>query len=402
MLNGGNKINNITFDHGLIELKKLLSQDIKNIYMKNDSFLEKQAGAGNSNFIIFGAGSLGKKTLYGLRQVGIEPLAFSDSDSKIWGSSIDGLKVLDPHDAADRFGCNATFIVTIWNPESQRYSTTNNQLKRLGCNSVVSFTQLFLKYPEIFLPYYAIDKPDIVINNRSEVEKAYHLLGDPISKDEYIRHIKFRLTGDLDVLPLADEGVQYFPNFLKLPKDIVFVDIGAFDGDTIEAFLNHCKGNFKAAYALEPDPLNYVKLLERREKWDSKIQNIVNCREKAAGNINQMIHFNATGTLGSKSGCGEHEVECVRLDDILELEGPTYIKMDIEGAELEAIEGTKDIIKSYAPTMAVCVYHRPDDLWKIPIYINNLREDYYFFFRTHKEQGWDAVLYAIPNNKVIK
>ena len=80
--------------------------------------------------------------------------------------------------------------------------------------------------------------------------------------------------------------------------------------------------------------------------------------------------------------------------------GVTFIKMDIEGAELDALEGASDIIKNNSPVLAVSVYHQIDHLWRILSLINDIKDDYAFFFRPHAAGGWDYILYAVPQNRL--
>ena len=90
-------------------------------------------------------------------------------------------------------------------------------------------------------------------------------------------------------------------------------------------------------------------------------------------------------------------VNCVALDTALSGAQPTYIKMDIEGAELDALNGARGIIKQYAPVLAICTYHLQDHLWKIPLLIESMNPGYNFFLHPHLVEGWDLVCYAIPN-----
>ena len=101
----------------------------------------------------------------------------------------------------------------------------------------------------------------------------------------------------------------------------------------------------------------------------------------------------------SHIGNGNHEVECATLDSMLDEVPVTFIKMDIEGSELAALAGAQQLIRKYSPILAICVYHRQDDLWNIPLLIHRLNPDYSFHLRPHLLEGWDLVCYAIPSNR---
>ena len=89
--------------------------------------------------------------------------------------------------------------------------------------------------------------------------------------------------------------------------------------------------------------------------------------------------------------------EVIEADTIDNLTGETadFIKMDIEGAELQALQGAKNTIKKCHPVLAVCVYHKCDDLWVIPEYIKSIDSTYQFYLRAYSKYSQELVLYAI-------
>ena len=107
----------------------------------------------------------------------------------------------------------------------------------------------------------------------------------------------------------------------------------------------------------------------------------------------------ATGTAGSAGGSGSLEVQGEPLDRVLANETPTYLKMDIDGAEPDALLGARRTLERCRPTLAVCVYHEQDHLWRIPLWIDSLKLGYRFFLRPHHEECWDLILYAIPEGR---
>jgi hypothetical protein len=114
-----------------------------------------------------------------------------------------------------------------------------------------------------------------------------------------------------------------------------------------------------------------------------------------------MVRFSAMGTDGSAIGeDGDLDVECVALDEVLHNEAPSYIKMDIEGAELDALAGSRRLIAGQSPVLAICSYHRQSDLWRIPLLIHSYNPDYRFYLRQHLIEGWDVVCYAVPRRRL--
>jgi FkbM family methyltransferase len=382
------------------ELKNILREDTDRIIEREQSSFDVQAAPFGESIVLFGAGELGRKTLAGLRKAGVEPLAFSDNNASLWGSSIDGVRVLSPRDAAEQFGRKASFVVTIWRAGGgHRFANTRKQLIDLHCSTVVSFAALFWKYADIFLPYYALGLPHTFKEQEGLIERAFDLWEDDSSRREYLHQLRFRFALDFDNLPSPVAHDQYFPDDLfRIKNDEVLVDCGAFDGDTIKALLEvHLPAFHGEIIALEPDPENLKKLNHYIGGLDAHVRSRITILPFAAGSRRETVCFSATGTAAAViDRAGSLRVDCVPLDEILKTVQPTYIKMDIEGAELDALAGAKNTIQKYAPILAISVYHQPDHLWRIPLLISSLSSGYRYFLRPHNEEGWDLVCYAIP------
>ena len=146
--------------------------------------------------------------------------------------------------------------------------------------------------------------------------------------------------------------------------------------------------------------MNFRKLQEYISTLDDRIKEKVTLVGAAAGECKEKVNIDVTGTPSSAIGTGTYAVDCAPLDDLLCDCVPTFIKMDIEGYELKALAGAAKVIKQYNPILAVCVYHRPDHLWRIPLFIKSLSDQYRFFLRSHGQEGWDLVCYAVPIDRL--
>jgi FkbM family methyltransferase len=386
---------NVSLDRNL---RALLSEPREDALHRESSAFDEQAGSSLAPLVLFGAGNLGRKTLAGLRAGGIEPIAFTDNDPGLWGKEVEGVRVLPPDEASRSLGERAVFVVTIWRGEgTDRMRERCSQLRRLGCARVVPFLPLFWKYPEIFLPHYAVDLPHRVLDAKGRIEEAFGLLSDDASRTEFVGEVLWRLRGDFDHLGEPVSNEIYFPEDLHgLSADEVFVDCGAFDGDTIRRFLARepdFRGRIKA---LEPDPANFGKLAQYVESLPAALRRRIDIFPWAASSRREALRFNATGTEAASVGTGSLQVQGVALDELLEDCRPTYIKMDTEGAEPEAIRGAFRTIATHRPAMAICVYHRQDHLWEIPLLINHCAGGYRFHLRPQLLEGWDLVCYAVP------
>ena len=380
------------------QLDLLLSENIESVRKRERSIYDEMSAPLDNIIVLCGAGGLGRKTLAGLRMLGKEPVALTDNNMSLWGTKIEGIPVLSPREAADKYGRKANFIITIWNGQIPDTMTQCcMQYIDLHCAYVIPFAFLFWKFPEIFLPHYAFDLAHKVIEHSSDVKKTLSLFADKASKQEYLAQIRWRLLLDFDCLPSPVKHEIYFPDDLvRLLPDEVFIDCGAFDGDTLSSFIKRKNETFNQYIAFEPDPINSNKLNAFTNTLSDTIRKKIQIYTCAVGSRKEKLFFNATGTGASSVGTGTLEVNCERMDDLLKNIKPTFIKMDIEGAEQDALNGAKHIIQKHKPALAICVYHRQNDIWSIPLFINSLSEDYNFFLRPHLYKVWDLVCYALP------
>jgi len=349
--------------------------------------------------VLHGAGRFGRRVSAALRGRGVEPLAFSDGNPSLWGQVIDGVGVLSPEDAARALGSRASFVVTIWN-NTHDFISTRAMLLGLGCERVIACPALFYKYPEEFLPYFSMDLPHRIVERRDRVREAYGLMADDESRREFLREMQWRMDLDFSGSPPRPMSGQYFPpDLLKFSGADVFFDCGAFDGDTVTRFLEVTEGSFGKILAFEPDPRNLDALARSVGALSSDVQGRVELHGVAVGARAERVRFDAEGL--SSSGvdpCGAIEVQGTTLDAFLGRERPTYIKMDIEGAELDALRGGERLIRESTPALGICVYHRPEDLWEIPLFISALSPAYSLHLRRYAEIPWELVCYGIPRS----
>jgi FkbM family methyltransferase len=380
------------------QLDILLSEDVHSAKLREDSIFDQLSYPFRDSLILFGAGNLGRKTLTRLRKIGIEPKAFSDNNPALWNTFVDGLEVVSPDEAARKYRDKATFVITIWRALGEdRQARRREQLLNLNCQKMISFGYLYWKYPDIFLPHYALDEPYKLLEQSYDIRRLFYLWVDDSSKQEYLAQLRFRMLLDFDGLPSPVAHKQYFADDLfSINNDEVFVDVGAFDGDTVKEFLHRQSYNFNRVVALEPDLINFTKLERYISTLPVPIRNKVSILRIAAVERREKVRFDAKGTVQSSvSNTGNIEVDCAPLDEILEGQSPTFLKMGIEGFEIDALLGGSTMIKKSVPILAICVYHRPDHLYRIPLLLHSWADQYRFFLRPHDKECWDLVCYAI-------
>jgi FkbM family methyltransferase len=404
-------------DQQLFELDRVLSQPLSFVRDREKSaFDELLAGCGN-RLVLFGAGNLGRKVLQCVRSIGVEPLAFADNSRFKWGSYVDGVSVLSPKDAAAQYGASALFLITIWSL-GHFYPESRAMLERMGCTHVESTASLRWKFADRLLPDYCQDLPHKVYEQAAEVHRAASLWADDSSRREYLNHVRWRALGDQDALrPPVDEQQYFLDSLYRIDDHEVFVDCGAYIGDTAEQVIRSNPA-FSRIVAIEADPGNFDRLTKWIDTLAAPVASRISALNVAVGAKRAKLRFEASGSVSARLATdGNVVVECIPIDhlvseggptfikmddDLLCEAGPSFIKMDIEGAELDALEGARRSIQTHRPILSICVYHKQDDLWRIPLFINALVEGYRLFLRPHDVDGWELVCYAVPLNRLVR
>lgn len=254
----------------------------------------------------------------------------------------------------------------------------------------------------LFYPELLIDDIDIKIfrDNKQHIRKVYNSLDDYLSKYIYASIFDIYMTGDIGVLSRTKGNRQYFPlrgtsDFIEgfcLSEDESFVDCGAFDGDTIKEFRSLANNHYKKIWAFEPDPANFLKLSNYIENTGDER---IHLFQRGIYNEDAVMSFSGSlGTSSTMDTSGSESIKVSQIDSIIK-EPVTYIKMDIEGAEKEALMGARNIITKYKPKLAICIYHKVEDLWEIPLLIKNLNKDYKIYVRNYEDRIDETICYAV-------
>ncbi len=249
-------------------------------------------------------------------------------------------------------------------------------------------------------PEFVTDAREYYEKNGYRAEKVCEFLADEKSKDTYTKLINLRQSYEKKDIPKYNYFDQYFP--IDIPAfserwsgGEVFVDCGAFNGDIDDAFAKRVK-DYSKIFAFEPDRKNIAELEKRK-------QTIINLHivRAASSDHEGILRFSEQKKSGSSHVVeGEHtsdeiEVSCTTIDKVLNGGKCDFIKMDIEGAEWEALHGAADTIKKYRPKLAISIYHRDDDMIRIPEYIHDLVPEYKLYVRAHTMGTTETILYAL-------
>lgn len=374
------------------ELERLLAEPLAESARRADSAFDTLNDG--RPVILYGAGGLGRQVHQALRATSITPLAFADRAPN--RNEIDGLPLLALTDAVARYGEDATFVVTVFNP-SYPFLEGRAALEAAGCRHVLPWLPLGWKLGDRLLPQYAAGRPELVLQAADDVRRAFDLLDDDASRDEYLRQLRWRLHGEYEVLvaPLPVEDQYFSADVVRVRPDETFVDCGAYDGDTLAALLQHAGGTLERFVAFEPDPENLRALEERLAGLPDDVASRVEVVAAAVASTAGTVTFGGTGAAAGIADAGGLEVQTVVLDE--HLDGPiTYLKMDIEGAELDGLAGAATTVARDRPVLTLCVYHAPDHLWRLPLAVQAIADGYTFRMRRYGADCWDVILYALP------
>jgi FkbM family methyltransferase len=344
--------------------------------------------------VIYGAGNRGQQVCAVLRENGFPIACFVDREPQ---GSCCGVPVRGTADMVLReIAANgATAVVAVFNPLVDVLPIARF-LREIGFRRVVSFVEL-AQLISVNDAYW-LAPADAMLPSAEEAAWLMDRVEDDASRRVIHEAVAFRATGSFELLRAPSLADQYFPTGVPLNTNRVrFIDGGAYDGDTLSSLVA-AGWSFESVAAFEPDPRNFLQLSGRAS--DDRITPDVSLWPCGLGSGVCQVRFNAGA--GSGSAIGEHGdsvVQLVSVDQSLPRFQPTYVKLDIEGAEADALRGMSRTLALDRPALAVCVYHRPKDLWELPRLVDDLLPHSRFYLRSHAWNGFELVLYAVPNER---
>ena len=343
----------------------------------------------NRPIVMYGMGNGADKIITVCKKYGIEISDFFASDGFVRGHSFHGKTVIS------------------YSAMKEKYVEQNPIVLLSFASSLSDVMALFKKVGDE-CELYAPDVPvfgetlftiEFFEENRDRFEQIYNLLADEESKRIYENVISYKLSGDIKYLWDSENSkADVYESILDCKNISRYVDLGAYNGDTIREML-HFNSNLKKAIALEPDARNFRKLNE----YAQTVDNIdIQCINAGAWNEKTTLLFDASGNrnagIVSKGNIVSKikEVPVVSVDSVLNGESVDYIKYDVEGSEKEALLGSKNTIQMHSPKLLVSLYHRSEDLFVLPELVKELNKGYSLYLRRFPYiPAWDLNLYAI-------
>ena len=341
--------------------------------------------------IMYGMGDGAEKILAVMDKHGIRPADFMASDEFVRGHSFKGFRVKKLSEIEELY---KDFIVLI---------CFGTDLPDVMDN----IDRIRAKYetyaPDVPVVGDGLFDSDYISDHEFEIMQLKPLLADDTSRDCLDLIMKYRITGDIDILKKSETPKSEAVEMLNIGLNETYVDCGAYNGDTVEEFLRFTGKRFNKIYAMEPDRRNFAKLRRRLYYISSSL---LIAKNAAAWNFDTKLLFNNKAGRGSAMltdipASPDHtlkgiETDALSVDSMLNGERATLIKYDVEGSEREALLGSEQTIKKFKPRLVVSLYHRVGDIIELPLLIHELNPDYRIFMRHHPYiPAWDTNLYCI-------
>lgn len=242
------------------------------------------------------------------------------------------------------------------------------------------------------------DKRDNIYKNAGQICKVFNFLDDNKSKNVYWNIlVRLCLQYQWHYFYETEDFIQYFPNEFEFTNNEVYLDAGVYDGKNIYQFMDKIEGNYQYIYGIEADPHNFKRSVDNLRE----IKNL-ELYPKALHCKNEIISFLSTDSSSKKGNAhvqpnGDIIVQGIKGDCLKNK--PTFIKMDIEGSEKDALEGLRETIMNEKPKLAICIYHFQEDFWEVPLKMKELNPKYKLMIRNHEKMFCliESVCYAYTN-----
>jgi len=339
---------------------------------------------------IFGAGQFGRDLCAAMQRAGHKVAGFVET--KPSATQVMGLPLVNWQQWSPEH-CAAPLCIGIFN-RGMPLDALEALARQAGAHDVFFPWDLYKAFKKDLGWRFWLSEPERILSNTDLIASALECLSDDTSKRCLLDIAAFRLGLQTSYGSFQHAENQYF-NRLTLDafKDraISFVDGGAYNGDT---YLELCTlAEVKAAYLFEPDNGNFSQLVRNVRSTGHTLQ----CLPLGLSDSYRVLSFNAgNGEGASIAENGTAHIAVTALDDVLAGHTVDFIKLDVEGAELQALQGAQQLIQRSRPVLALSLYHCPQDLWELPLTLSRLCEGYRFYIRQHFFNSFESVLYAVP------
>ncbi len=355
---------------------------MKNFALEEMSVWET-LGASAEPIIMYGTGNGADKVFSALEKYNIRVSGVTASNGFVRERCFHGFKVT-PLSEFEKLYERFTVIVVFGSQRPEVIENVKSIMKRhrvlVPCVPVVG-DELFSR--------------SFIEKNSEKIDLVYEMLEDEQSKKVFSSYVNFEFSGKPEYLfNMETDESEAIESCLELSSNEVYVDIGAYRGDTVEKFLEITGGKYDYITACEPDKKSFAKLTEAC----STLENFSAVNAACTGSDGYVGFLSLAGRQSSL-GDGE-KIKSVSLLALSEKHIPTYIKIDAEGSESEIISGGKKLLSQKMPKLNIAVYHKSADIFEIPLLIRSVSENYKIYLRHFSYiPAWDTLCFCAPKNK---
>jgi len=377
--------------HSLADMRDEIIHLAQAASERDTKMLFSEAMDAHPRFVIYGAGNVGRSFLnYKKMYEGYELTGFLDKNADIIQEYY-GYTVYDPDDTRlDADFRKETLVVLALLLPYEEYTAIEDYLHALGYKHIVNSVYDL----KVHIGDESIGSlgGQFFSDATQRIIQAFDLLYDDHSRDVFLSIFQAYALSEYHIPAQSHGMIQYVD--VKVPfrnRYRVFVDCGAFTGDTLESLAAHYEVEYY--FGFEPEANNFAKLSQTYDRVGKQIGQAV-LLPVGVGGLNEFLRFRGAASSGRIDTTGDRIIQVVRLDDVLKGYDNLMIKMDIEGAETAALYGAKTIITETKPDLAICVYHKVGDMWDIPLLLREWVPKYRFYLRNHYPMTMETVLYA--------
>ena len=331
-----------------------------------------------------------KRTL--LKPYGIKPAYVMDRSLPSGSEVFQGIPTLTVENLS-KLENPGNYVIIVTQGNSEIFQNVKDVLEEVTAIEILwmaSFYDYVVHEPE----HHSINNPELFFRTFSdEINSTYQLFDDQLSKILFEKIIAAYLGENDDSLPCQESKHQYLD--ILSPGDSIglYVGCGGFHGETLLSILES-NVDIKTAILFEPDINNFKKMVETIN-YSSRVKH-TNTILVPSGVYSKSGIIKILSGMGLSTRVSDHgePSQVVSLDDFLCNWKPDYMTIDVEGADLHALKGASNIIRKYNPSLGVSVYHKPEHLWEIPLFLNKICPEYRFSLRNYTGFAYETILYA--------
>ena len=360
----------------------------------------------NKPLAIYGAGKLGKMAIEFLQQIGVRPSIVIDanpiasSDDPFWQD----IEIVTPDAVSMLVRSSHMLAVSI---ASLPFEELAKPLTAQGWIDIVPFYDVTEAYTDVYplsngWVLHQMDEDDIKSTQEVLTEWA-----DDLSRAHHIQFLawhRFREDWTFQDAPVELDNRYFTPEVMRtLRFQESFLDVGAHRGEISDRFRFKMDNNFKNIWMIEPDPNNFAYIKNSVYNYWNENDGVHLLDFAVADCIGNRTFYSGLGYASQLSLLGKEKIEVTTIDQ-LNLQ-PSFIKIHLEGWELEALKGATETIRKFKPILAVTIYHNQLGMWQIPIWLimqtRSMAVQYKFYLRMHSWCGTGVVIYAIPDERIV-